>query len=206
MASRSNSYQDHPGSRKFWFDDLPSTVVHTRPSALDSTERGIGSSGRRFILLAGMTLLVLWGALYLAFRDWRARYRARTSFGVTEVAPVIDSLGEITPPGVSPDVWQDAVRRTHVMLAAVLSANLLDARQMEMLRDELKQAVKRTRSHPETAREELGAIWTAMADRAEFVLQSGPSGRYKGHSRPAVLPARPVKEKPGGSLPSPTAS
>jgi len=34
-----------------------------------------------------------------------------------------------------------------------------------------------------------------MADRAEFVLQEGTSGRRKGHPRPAILPPRQVKEK-----------
>ncbi len=98
------------------------------------------------MVLACTTILVLWGTLYLAFRDWRARYHARTTFGVTEVAPVIDPLADISPPGVGPDAWQDAVRQTHSMLVAVLSANLLDVGQMELLRDELKETVERART------------------------------------------------------------
>jgi hypothetical protein len=35
-----------------------------------------------------------------------------------------------------------------------------------------------------------------MADRADFVLQEGISGRRKGHPRPALLPPRPVKDGP----------
>ena len=123
------------------------------------------------------------------------RTRTRTSFGVTQVAPVIDPLAEIIPPGVDAGAWQEAVRETHAMLVSVMSANLLDVQQMQLLRDELKQTVERARLHPETARDELASVWTAMADRAEFVLQEGTSGRRKGHPRPAILPPRQVKEK-----------
>ena len=109
-------------------------------------------------------------------------------------APVIDSLAEITPPGVGTGAWQEAVRETHAMLVTVLSANLLDVRQMQQLRDELEQTVERARLHSETARDELANVWTTMADRAEFVLQEGTSGRRKGHPRPAILPPRQVKQ------------
>jgi hypothetical protein len=77
----------------------------------------------------------------------------------------------------------------------VTAANLLDLKQMEALREELKQAVDRARNRPETARDELAGIWNAMADRAGFVLQEGTSGRKKGHSRPAILPPRPDRSK-----------
>jgi hypothetical protein len=160
-------------------------------------------SGRRLVLVAGAAILVLWGALYLVFHEWRARYRTRTSFGVTQVAPVIDPLAEIIPPGVGAGAWQEVVRETHAMLVSVMSANLLDVQQMQLLRDELKQTVERARLHPETARDELASVWTAMADRAEFVLQEGTSGRRKGHPRPAILPPRQVKEK--GVKPEPLA-
>jgi hypothetical protein len=81
------------------------------------------------------------------------------------------------------------------MLVTVLSANLLDVQQMQLLHDELEQTVERARLHPETARAELASVWTAMADRAEFVLQAGTSGRRKGHPRPAILPPRQVKKR-----------
>jgi hypothetical protein len=195
MASTSNGHQDGSASRRFRFDDLPSTVVPTLAPVSGAGDLGPQHSGRRLVLLAGATILVLWGTLYLAFNDWRARYGARTSFGVTQIAPVIDPLTEITPPGVGAAAWQEAVRQTHAMLVTVLSANLLDVPQMELLREELKQTVERSRLHPETARDELASVWTAMADRAEFVLQEGTSGRRKGHPRPAILPPRPLKGK-----------
>ena len=195
MASTSNGHQDGSASRRFRFDDLTSTVVHLPSPASGSGDLMPHHSGRKLVLVAGTAILVLWGALYLVFHEWRERYRTRTSFGVTQVAPVIDPLAEIIPPGVGADAWQEAVRETHAMLVSVLSANLLDVRQMQLLRDELKQAVERARLRPETARDELASVWTAMADRAEFVLQEGTSGRRKGHPRPAILPPRQVKGK-----------
>jgi hypothetical protein len=132
--------------------------------------------------------------LYLVFRDWRARYRARAEFGATQVAPVIDSLAQIVPQGMDAETWREAVQQTHDMLVTVTSANLLDVEQMKTLRDELRQTVERVLAHPETSRDELAGVWNAMADRAEFVLQEGSSGRRKGHHRPAALPPRPSKE------------
>lgn len=137
-----------------------------------------------------LAILVLWGVLYLVFQDWRARYRVRAAFGATQVAPVVDSLLGIKPDGVDADAWRGAVQETHAMLVSVTAANLLDLKQMEALRDELRQAVDRARSHPQTARDELARIWDAMEDRAPFVLQEGTSGRKKGHPRPAVLSSR----------------
>jgi hypothetical protein len=132
--------------------------------------------------------------LYLVFRDWRARYQARAAFGATQVAPVIDSLEPIVPQGMDAETWRKAVRQTHDMMVTVTSANLLDLEQMKVLRDELRQAVARAHAHPETSRDELAGVWNAMADRAEFVLQEGNSGRRKSHPRPAILPPRPSKE------------
>ena len=56
---------------------------------------------------------------------------------------MIDPLAEIIPPGVGAGAWQEAVRETHAMLVSVMSANLLDVQQMQLLRDELKQTVER---------------------------------------------------------------
>ncbi len=196
MARTSNGHRDDSASPRFRFDDLASTAVHPPVPDSRSSDLGPHHSGRRFVLVAGAAILVLWGGLYLVFREWRVRYHTRTSFGVTQVAPVIDPLAEIIPPEVDARTWQDAVRETHSMLVAVLSANLLDVQQMQLLRDELKQTVERAQLHPETARAELASVWTAMADRAEFVLQAGTSGRRKGHPRPAILPPQQVKHGP----------
>jgi hypothetical protein len=143
-------------------------------------------------VVAGAIILVLWGTLYLVFRDWRARYRIRANFGAAEVAPAIDPLAEIVPPGIDPRSWKDAVAATHSMLVSVTGSNLLDLPQMESLRDELHEVVARSRAHPEYAPRELAWVWDAMSDRADFVLEEGSSGRHKGHSRPEILPPRPV--------------
>jgi hypothetical protein len=197
MASRPNNPQYGPGSRRFRFDDLTSTLV--RPS-VSATDNSSDHSGRRLVLVAGATILFLWGTLYLVFRDWRTRYRARAEFGATHVAPVIDGLAEIAPPGVNGQDWRIAVQETHSMLVSVTGANLLDLQQMQLLRVELEQAVARARGRPETARDELARVWNTISDRAEFLLQEGSSGRRKGHPRPAILPPRPVKQK--GSAPA----
>ncbi len=67
---------------------------------------------------------------------------------MTQVAPVIDSMAEIAPPGVDTAAWKEAVRETHAMLVTVLSANLLDIQQMQLLREELRKSVERARLHP----------------------------------------------------------
>ena len=192
MASMPNGHHSSPRSRGLPVDDLSPTVV---PPPAPPPAPGADRSGRRLVIVTCTTILILWGALFLVFRDWRERYRARAGFGATEVAPVVDPLADIKPSGVDARAWREAVMETHAMLVSVTGANLLDLRQMEALREELRQTVARARDHPEVARDELAGIWNAMSDRAEFVLQEGTSGRKKGHPRPAILPPRPLKGK-----------
>jgi len=191
MASRPNSHSDDLVSRRFRFDDLTSARVRNSAPAGDSS----GHSGRRLVLAAGASILILWGSLYLIFRDWRTRYQARVDFGATQVVPVIDELAKVVPPGVDGQAWRDAVWETHSMLVSVTGANLLDIQQMQSLRAELELAVARARAHPETARDELAAVWSAMSDRAEFLLEEGSSGRRRAHPRPTILPPLPVKRR-----------
>lgn len=193
MVSRPNGHRDGPASRRFRFDDLTATLVH--PPARATDRASSNHSGRRLVLVAGATILILWASLYLIFRGWRSRYRARADFGATQVAPVIDALAGIAPPGVNVQSWCNAVLETHSMLVSVTGANLLDLPQMQSLRAELEQSVVRAQAHPETAQDELAGVWNAMSDRAEFLLQEGSSGRRRGHPRPAILPPRPVRPK-----------
>lgn len=194
MSQVPNGHQD--GFRPYRPGPGPdhSGSLRARPPA-PAFGQDSGHSGRRLVVVACLTILMLWGSIYLVFRDWRQRYRVRASLGATQVAPVVDALAESQPPGVDAQAWRDAVRETHAMLVSVTAANLLDLKQMEALRDELKQIVDRARNHPETACDELASIWNAMADRAEFVLQEGTSGRKQGHPRPAILPPREGKAK-----------
>lgn len=137
-------------------------------------------SGRRFVTIAVLTVLVVWGSLYLVFRHWRARVLARAAYGAREVAPTVDPLAQMVPDGVPPGEWRDAVEQTHALLVALTAANLLDQSQMQALRAELAARVAAAR--PETAREVLRSIWDDMCARAGPVLAR--------RSRPKVLDAR----------------
>lgn len=147
---------------------------------VDSTA-GVGLtstySGRRFVTVAVLTVLVAWGSLYLVFRGWRARVLARAAYGAREVAPTVDPLARMVPEGVRPDDWREAVQQTHALLVALTAANLLDRPQMQALRDELAARVAGAR--PETARRVLKSVWDDMCARAGPVLARRP--------RPKVL-------------------
>lgn len=190
MPSAPNGHQDGSPSRRLRLDELTSnsiqaTAVHGSPALPPAY------SGRRFVLGAGLVLLLLWGGLYLVFRDWRARYNERARFGATQVAPVIDALADTPPDGVAADDWRLAVRDTHDLLVTVTGSNLLDRQQMVSLRQELEQAVARAQAHPETARDELAGVWNLVADRAEFMFRDGRSASGMRHIRPRILPPRP---------------
>jgi hypothetical protein len=171
---------------------------HNGPGRADApaiTAAGQGHSGRRFVVGAVIVVLVTWGGLYLVFHRWRANYRERVAFGASKVVPVIDPLKDVTPPGVDPTAWRDAVDETHAMLATVVGSNLLDRGDMDNLRVELGERVARVQSHPETATAELTAIWNEMADRAEFLFQDSRDPTRDRHVRPKILSPRPAPEK-----------
>jgi hypothetical protein len=194
---QSPGYRDP--TRRLRFDSLASIVTGDtaglNPGSATATAEVIplGHSGRRFVIVAGITVLLIWGALYLIFREWRAKYRERAAYGLTQVVPAIDPLAEITPPSLDPIAWRDAVLQTHAMLATVTSSNLLDAAEMRQLRAELDQAVTQARTHPETALNELAAIWNVQADRAGFLFKDSRSASGDRHPRPKILPPRPTK-------------
>ena len=164
---------------------------HPRGTAEGRPVEVQGHSGRRFLVVSGLCLLLVWGGLFVAFREWRSRYRERAAFGVERVLPAIDGLAAITPPEgvISPAAWRDAVDQTRAMLRTVVASNLLDRGQMETLRAELEARVERAGLRPETAAVELAEIWDEMADRAEFLLTEKDR-----HPRPDHLPPR--KPKP----------
>src|SRR5258708_4886147 len=165
MTSTPNGHQGDSPFRRFRLDELSSNSIQAT-AAQGSLALPPAHSGRRFVLGAGLLLLFPLGALYLIFRDWRARYNERAQFGATQVAPVIDSLADTPPPGVTAGDWRQAVRETHDLLVTVTGSNLLDRQQMLSLRQELEQTVARARAHPETARDELAGVWNLVADRA----------------------------------------
>jgi hypothetical protein len=189
MTSTPNGHQDGSPSRRFRLDELTSNSIQAT-AAQGSPALPPAHSGRRFVIGAGLVLLLLWGALYLVFRDWRARYNERARFGATQVAPVIDALADTPPPGVTARDWREAVRETHDLLVTVTGSNLLDRQQMLSLRQELEQTVARAQAQPETARDELAGVWNLVADRAGFVFRNGRSASGMRHIRPRILPPR----------------
>ena len=183
-------------ARRLRVDDLAAIVLRTSPGLTGKTTVEMvagGHSGRRLVLAAGMTVLLIWGTLYLVFRDWRARYRERALFGATQVVPAIEPLRGVMPPGVTVVAWQDAVDRTRAMLITVTSSNLLSIADMASLRVELSQHVRRACSQPATALGELAEIWNDMADRGEFLFKDTRSLSGDRHPRPKILPPRPAK-------------
>jgi hypothetical protein len=203
MSTTHNGYhrEDRDPNRRLRFDHWASIVTQatagTNPRRVTATAEILprGHSGRRFVLVAGVTVLLIWGALYLIFREWRANYRERAAYGLTQVVPAIDPLAEIAPPGLDPIAWRAAVRETHALLVTVISSNLLGVKEIRQLREELDQAVNRARAHPETAVGELAVIWNTLSDRAEFLLKDSRSASGERHPRPKILPARPEKAK-----------
>jgi hypothetical protein len=158
-------------------------------------------SGRRFVAAGVVALLVLWGALYVAFRDWRARHRALAEFGRAAVAPAVEPLAGLRPPGVDPADWSRAVADTRAMLVALTASGLLDRPRMEALRDELRGRVARARD--ETAVETLRSLWDDMEARAGPVLTRKAERPPHPPPRPAILARRDAGRAESGARPPP---
>ncbi|HZW29705.1 MAG TPA: hypothetical protein VFF52_03305 [Isosphaeraceae bacterium] len=185
--------------RRLRYDDL--TALMIRAAARGSSRAGGSAvpalpwlprshSGRRFVIMAVLVALAIWGALYLAFRDWRARYRARAAYGASQVVTALQPLTEIVPPAVDPGEWREAVSRTQDLLLTVTASNLLGIDAMRALRAELDQAVARARARPETALDELAGVWNTMDHRAAFLFHDSRSPSGLRHVRPALLRPR----------------
>lgn len=138
--------------------------------------------------IAVCSILILWGSLYLAFREWRARFQERVAYGKEHVAPAIDSLSRIIPPDVDPIKWRQAVRETHDMIVTLTGSNVLTLDGMKDLENELTTRV--AHASPETARTELTAIWDDLHHRAGPIVNR--------HLRPEIL----EKEAPGPRPPT----
>jgi hypothetical protein len=154
-----------------------------------------GYSGRWFVVIFGLVILLIWGALYLLFRDWKARYQKRSLYAAAHVLPAIDRMARVEPPHVAPEAWRDAVAQTRSMLLTVTGSNLLDEKQMDELRTELDGAATRSLADPKRAVTELATIWNNIADRGEFLLMDGRSRNGIRHPSPRILPPRPKKPR-----------
>ena len=130
-------------------------VVEARSGEPPATASG--RSGRALVIGAVLGVGLLWGVLSLAFSGWRGRYHERAAFGGREVAPAIDPLADVVPPGVALHDWRQAVARTHAMLVALTAANLLDRPRMEALsRRAPRRVARRGPRRPGGARPDLG--------------------------------------------------
>ncbi len=141
------------------------------------------------MLAAGFAVVVIWGALNLVFRDWRAKYRERAAYGNAMVVPVINPLEKLVPPGVDAGLWREAVGQTRALLTTVIGSNLLDLRDMERLRGEIQQTVERAMAQPATACLELAGVWDSITERGEFLLRDSRSATGERHARPCALPS-----------------
>jgi hypothetical protein len=150
------------------------------------------ASGRWFVIAGLLATLAIFGAVYLAFLDWRTRYRALAEFGAKEVAPLVDPLASRVPQGVDPEAWRRAVDDTHGMLVALTGAGVLDRPQIEAIRAEVASRV--ARATPATARVELTALWDDLERRAGPVLapDTAPPSHGSRHAARHPRPARPV--------------
>jgi hypothetical protein len=187
---------NHLSARRLRIDDVAAIVLRNSPGPTGTTTKEMlerGHSGRWFVLLAGLIVLLVWGTLYLLFRDWRAKYRERAFYGTTHVIPTIEPLRPLLPPKVDPDAWREAVDQTRAMLVTVTSSNLLDVKAIDALRIELTQHVRRAVGRPSTAVEELAEIWNEVADRGEFLFRDSRSLSGERHPRPKILPPRAEK-------------
>jgi hypothetical protein len=211
IMSDTRNGQDQPDrdpARRLRFDDLGAIVLRNSPGPTQTSKTamlGDGHSGRRFVLVAGVIVLLIWGILYVVFREWRAKYRERARYGATHVVPAIEPLRAILPPHVDHVAWRDAVDQTRAMLITVTSSNLLDFKDMDNLRIELSQHVRRACAQPTTALDELAGVWNEVADRGEFLLKDSRSLSGDRHPRPKILPPRPPKLPQGHQgLPGPS--
>jgi hypothetical protein len=178
-------------ARRIRVDDMAAIVARHSPGPSDNARVAMlesTHSGRRFVLVAGTIVLLIWGTLYVVFRQWRAKYRDRAQYGATQVVPVIDPLSGVMPPGVTVAMWRDAVDQTRAMLTTVTGSNLLDKPEMVELKVELAQHVRQGCRRPAMAVGELAEIWNDVTERGEFLFRDSRSLSGDRHPRPRILP------------------
>ena len=174
-----------------------------RPGSNGSTaDRGEGGSGRVLVSAAAVVVLVVWGGLSLAFRQWREHYRERAAYGAARVAGSIEALtavvpadevapalravasagaAAVAPPGIGPGAWIGAVQETRARLVTLTASNVLGVAQMDSLADRV--AVRVARARPATARAELAGLWDEVEAEAGPVID-------RRHARPVLLRPR----------------
>lgn len=157
---------------------------HARMTTVPINDKVLGRSrsGRWFVIGAVLTLLLIWGTVFVVFREWRARHRELAAYGATQIAPLVDPLAKMVPPKVDAKAWKRAVDDTHGMLVAATSSGTMGRPELETLRAEL--AVRFAQDTPETAKDDLTKLWDEMRKRVGPILTGHPS-------RPPFCPPRP---------------
>ena len=124
-----------------------------------------GTSGRRFIVLFTITILIFWASLWVGFRFWKSGYDQKAQVG-RETARHIRKLVEARPAGVSVAVWEDTVDHTEAMLIAVTGSNLLNLEQIQALTVEIDERVATAIREPNQGPYLLKGLWDELAKRA----------------------------------------
>lgn len=189
---------------------IDAVVVPAPPEDDPQDGGGFWRSGRVFVTASVVAVLILWGALYLVFRQWRVRYQERQAYGARVVVAAAEPFASIVPAGerpdsaavraagcggaaavaavaspwdVSPAAWRRAVAETRAMLKTLTDSNVLDVDRMRALGARVSALA--LGATPADARARLAALW----DDAE--AGAGPVVTDR-HPRPDVLPpARP---------------
>jgi len=143
-----------------------------------------GTSGRRFIVLFSIAILIFWASLSVGFRFWKSGYDQKAQAG-RETARHIRKLVEARPDGVSASVWEDTVDHAEAMLIAVTGSNLLSIEQIQALTLEIDERVAAATRQPNQGPAILKELWDELAKRA------GPVANIYG--RPKLVEA--VKAK-----------
>ena len=147
-------------------------------------------SGRWTVAIFVAVVLAGWFGLDRAFRAWTASYQERATFGATQVAPTVDPLARLDPPGIPPEAWRSAVADTHALLVALCGSGVVDQAQMEQLRRRLTAQVEQATAHPEQARAILSAVWDQIEHDAgpaiapDLVPPPAGSRHARRHPRP----------------------
>jgi hypothetical protein len=111
------------------------------------------------------------------------------SYGEDRVAPALDPLVDVHPPGVEPDRWRNAVERTRALVLDLTASRLISTMQMKELRQVLDRAAARAREHPESAVDVLANQWDSLI-RAGRSLYLDRKNAIDARARPEIFPPR----------------
>lgn len=168
----------------------PISNGHARDAAPGSTTRLDGSTpggvpGQWLVLGLVLTLLLVWGCLFFFFRSWRERYVALSTFGKTQVAPLVDQLEPLIPTGVSRDAWLSRLSDTRAVLVATTSAGMMSQDQMTALQSEIQLQVGSATSA--NAAQVVDSLWESLEQKAGSVIHDFHERQEFGKTQVAPL-------------------